>query len=187
MTLLLVPLLSLLSAASPAAAAEAPSAPPKAGGRLAGGAELVKRATSDMEKLRRALKEVLSRVQDARDEKDLVKLLCADEKLSRLKALVAVAERADVALAEDLSANDEAAAIESSKIAIARGKADGLRAEAATCIGQLAFEVNERTSVVVYEAEALPDMGAAADEALHPTTSDARFRTEFGLPSTAHR
>jgi hypothetical protein len=188
MTNLLVPLLSILSVASPAASPTPPepTAEPAPEGRLVGGAELVSRASADMEKIRRGLKEVLARVQDARDEKDLVKLLCADEKLSRLKVLVSVAERADVALAEAVANHDEAAAIESSKIAIARGKADGLRAEAASCIGQLAYEVNEKTSVLVEEAEAPPDLGAA-DPTARPTARGGPYRTEFGVPADANR
>jgi len=181
MTTPLLPVLAILVAAPPPASTAQPG--PGGGGRLMGGAGLVERASQDMEKIRRALKEILARVQDARDERDLVKLLCADEKLSRLKRLVAVAERADVALAEAASAADEAAMIESSKIAIARGKADALRAEAAACIGQLAFETSERTLVVVEEAQALPEIGHAGAD---PLGSQDPYRIDFGLPSAAH-
>ena len=182
MTTVLVPLLAILAAASPAE--PPPTAPPIE--RNTVGAELLARATSDMEKIRRALKEVLARVQDARDEKDIVKLLCADEKLTRLKVLVAVAEKADVALAEAVSARDDAAPIEGSKIAIARGKADGLRAEAATCIGQLAYEVGGKTSVVVEEAGTLPEP-AAPGVVERPDPGGDPYRTEFGIPSAARR
>jgi hypothetical protein len=166
----------------------APAAEPAARTRLERGTadELMKTATSDLTRVHRALKEVLSRVQDARDEKDLVKLLCADEKLSRLKVLVSVAEKADVALAEAVANKDPGAEIESSKIAVARGKADALRAEAAGCIGQLAYEVTGKTSVVVEEAAELPDIGNP-EAATNPFSGADPYRHEFGIPSDARR
>lgn len=180
MTLALVPLFSLLSLAPPATSASTSSVE----GPTVAAADLLARSAKDMERVRRALREVLARVQDARDEKDLVKLLCADEKLARLKVLVAVAEKADVALAEAVSGRDAGAPVEASKIAIARGKADGLRTEAAGCIGQLAYEVGGRTTVVIDVAEA-PDAGAVTPaDAL---TAVEPYRTEFGIPSDARR
>lgn len=181
MMTVLVPLISILSSAPPAA--PGPARPVERSGT---GAELLTRATDDLEKVHRALREVLARVQDARDEKDLVKLLCLDDKVARIKVLVAVAEKADVALAEAVSAGDDAAPIEGSKIAIARGKADGLRSEAAECIGQLAYEVGGRTSVFVEEAQALPEP-AEAEAAANPTKAVDPYRHEFGIPSDARR
>lgn len=179
----LAPLLALLTVAAPTPARDAPQADAPATGTR--GSELMAVATADLTRIRKALREVLSRVQDARDEKDLVKLLCADEKLTRLKVLVSVAEKADVALAEAVANGDAGADTERSKIAIARGKSDALRAEAAACIGQLAYEVSGKTSVVVEEAAGLPDIGAAEASA-SPFERDP-YRVEFGIPSDARR
>ena len=55
-----------------------------------------------------------------------------------------------------MAKSDPGSDAEYSKIAIARGKADQLRAEAEECIGQLAFVVDEKTSVEVQQPEDLP-------------------------------
>ncbi|MGB8929732.1 MAG: hypothetical protein WCC48_00625 [Anaeromyxobacteraceae bacterium] len=186
---LLAPLLSLLSGALPAASAGDPGPGPASDAESMElplkGSELAERADAELARLRRAFEDVLSRVADARIEKDLVKLLCADDKLSRLKVLVAVAERAEVALAEAISARDVSVMIEYSKIAIARGKADALRAEAAACIGRLAYEVEEKTSVYVEMPEYLPKVGEP-DRAQDARGGD-RYRHAFGIPSAAMR
>lgn len=177
-------LLALLAGAAPAPVAPLPVRPAPG----TSGAAILERSAADLDHIRRGLKEILARVEDARDEKDLVKLLCADEKLERMKALLAVAERADVALAEALAASDEAAAIEASKLAIARGKADGLRAEAAACIGQLAFEADGRTRVVVREARDLPGEAPAGEPAPEvPSADPSPYLHGFGIPSAARR
>ena len=185
--ILVAPLLALLSGAPPAAPARgAPPAPeatrvePPLRGK-----ELLDRAAAEIVRLRRGLEEILSRVEDARNERDLVKLLCADEKLSRIKALVTVAERAEMTLAEAIATQDESVMIEYSKIAIARGKVDALRTEAAACIGQLAYEVEERTTVVVEEPVDLPKIGEP-QRAQDANGADP-YRHSFGIPSSASR
>jgi hypothetical protein len=186
MMTVLAPLLAILSGATPAGAAPAEPRPQPLAARSEVGGEVLERASEDLARLHRALKELLTRVEDARDEKDLLKLLCVDEKLSRLKVLVSVAERAEVALAEALANRDEAAPIESSKIAIARGKADALRAEAAGCIGQLAYEVGGKTTVFVEEAEALPDFDGE-EGTTRPHSRTDPYRHEFGIPAASGR
>ena len=86
-------------------------------------------------RMKTALKQVLGRVEEARNEKDVVKLNCVNEKLTQIKALLKVAEQADVALHEAIANRDAGADSEFSKIAIARTKVDGLRAESEQCIG----------------------------------------------------
>ena len=182
MMTLLAPILAILAGAPPAAAGALP-APGTARERSPKTGEILDRAAEDLARLRRALREVLARVEDARLERDLVKLLCVDEKLARMKVLIGVAERADVALAEAIASKDESIDIEFSKIAIARSKVDALRAEAAGCIGQLAYEVAERTTVFVEEPEDLPGIGDP-DAAQDAGRADP-FRHEFGIPSAA--
>jgi hypothetical protein len=110
------------------------------------------------------MKQVLSRVEEARNEKDIVKLNCVNEKLAQIKQILNVAEGADIALQEAVAKADAGADAEYSKIAIARGKADQLRSEAEECIGQLAFVVDERTSVEVQQPEDLPQrVGLSSD------------------------
>ncbi len=117
---------------------------------------LMKKASDHVSKVKSALKQVLSRVEEARNEKDIVKLNCVNEKLAQIKQILNVAEGAEVALQEAVAKSDPGSDAEYSKIAIARGKADQLRAEAEECIGQLAFVVDEKTSVEVQQPEDLP-------------------------------
>jgi hypothetical protein len=117
---------------------------------------LMKKATEHVSRVKSALKQVLSRVEEARNEKDIVKLNCVNEKLAQIKQILNVAEGAEIALQEAVAKGDAGADAEYSKIAIARGKADQLRAESEECIGQLAFVVDEKTSVEVQQPEGLP-------------------------------
>jgi hypothetical protein len=118
---------------------------------------LMKKATDHVSRVKGALKQVLTRVEEARNEKDIVKLNCVNEKLAQIKQILNVAEGAEIALQEAVAKGDAGADAEYSKIAIARGKADQLRAEAEECIGQLAFVVDEKTSVEVQQPEDLPE------------------------------
>jgi hypothetical protein len=181
----LVPILAIGAGAQPAAAPVAPAATARAE-RAATGGEMLQRASADLARIRRALREVLERIEDARHEKDLVKLLCLDDKLAQAKQLVAVAERAETALAEAVANRDDGAVVESSKIGIARGKVDAIRADAAACIGQLAYEVEGRTSVFVEEAEDLPE-GGAGSRTVDPTREPDPYRHAFGIPSAGLR
>jgi hypothetical protein len=175
----ILPLLLILSGAPPAADS-AVAAPPEGAKPLAAGA-LVEQATVEMKRIRRTVGEVLRRVEDARREKDLVKLLCADEKFARLKALVAVAEQAHTTLAEAVANRDDGAATELSKISIARRKADGLREEATACIGQLAYEVGGK-SIVVEEPADLPARRARVDEGAPPTLQLGKRWNDYARP-----
>jgi TolA-binding protein len=146
------------------------------------------KATSDSEKLEAsadhlarmkvALKQVLGRVEEARNEKDVVKLNCVNEKLTQIKALLKVAEQADIALHEAVANRDPGAESEFSKVAIARAKIDALRGESDQCIGQLAYIVDEKTTVEVQQPGNLPD--AAADAELFG--GEARRGPPFPVP-----
>jgi hypothetical protein len=195
--------LPLLAAAAPAARdrsapGSTPAPRPAAAGSLArpdrpaagaaiepekprSGPELQAQAAKDVATVRLALTEVLARMDDARHERDLEKLICADEKLQRLKVFLTVSERAETALAEALAKADPGAEVEASKISIAAAKVNLLRNEAAACIGALAWQVGQGTQVVVEE----PDDrgGRPAGERIEPRL--APYRTEFGIPSSA--
>ncbi|HSM92460.1 MAG TPA: hypothetical protein VLT47_06180 [Anaeromyxobacteraceae bacterium] len=117
---------------------------------------LMKKATDHVARVKGTMKDVLARVEEARNEKDIVKLNCVNEKLAQIKQILNVAEGAEIALQEAVAKGDPGADAEYSKIAIARGKADQLKTEAEECIGQLAFVVDEKTSVEVQQPEDLP-------------------------------
>jgi hypothetical protein len=116
--------------------------PPKAAD-----AEKLEAAADNLARMKTSLKHVLGRAEQARNEKDVVKLNCVNEKLTQIKSLIKVAEQADIGLHESISSKDSTGEAEFSKIAIARTKVDGLRGEAEQCIGQLAYMVDEKTTV----------------------------------------
>ncbi len=126
-------------------------------------ADKLEAAAESIARMKTSLKQVLARVEEARNEKDVVKLNCANEKLTQIKALLKVAEQADIALHEAVANRDPAAESEFAKVTIARSKVEGLRAESEQCIGQLAYVVDEKTTVEVQQPSNLP--GENDDEA----------------------
>jgi len=105
--------------------------------------------------MKSVLRAVLGRVEEARNEKDVVKLNCVNEKLTQVKALLKVAEQSDIQLHEALVNKDPVAESEFGKINIARTKIDGLKIDADQCIGQLAYIVDEKTTVEVQQPAGL--------------------------------
>jgi chromosome segregation ATPase len=129
-------------------------------------ADKIKLADEDIARMKQVLKQVLSRLEDARSEKDVVKLNCVNEKLTQIKGLLRVSEQAVVSLQDSMARKDEGAEAESAKIAIARVKVDQLQNEAQECIGQLAFAVDDRTTVEVEQPKDLPGRDVTEREPL---------------------
>jgi len=120
--------------------------------------EKLNRARADVERMRGLLKEVLQRLEEARREKDVVKLNCVNEKLTQMKGLVRVAEQSEVGLQEALAKGEEEnARHEYAKVDLASQRAQQLRADAEQCIGQLAYVVDEKTLVTVEIPEGIPE------------------------------
>ncbi|MHB8416877.1 MAG: hypothetical protein ACYDCL_02305 [Myxococcales bacterium] len=121
--------------------------------------EKLSRAEDAVAQMQKTLREVLERVEEARKERDLVKLNCINEKLTQVKALLRIAEQSYVALQEAVArAAEDNAQHEFAKIDIARQRITELRAEAEQCIGQLAYVVDEKTVVTVEVPQGLPDV-----------------------------
>ncbi len=118
--------------------------------------EKLKSAEAHLEHMKQVTRQVLGRLEEARNEKDIVKLNCVNEKLTQIKGLLKVAEQADISLHEAISANDEGADSEFAKIGIARTKVEALRSDSEQCIGQLAYIVDEKTTVEVQQPSDLP-------------------------------
>jgi len=158
--------------------ASSASAQPSSGQqRVASDAEKLEASADHLARMKAALKQVTGRIEEARNEKDVVKLNCVNEKLTQIKALYKVAEQADVALHEAVSNRDPGAEAEFSKVSIARAKIDALRGEADQCIGQLAYIVDEKTTVEVQQPSNLPN---AADAELF--AGDGRRGPPFPVP-----
>jgi TolA-binding protein len=120
-------------------------------------AERPKRAAEAISSMRSSLRLVTSRVEDARNEKDVVKLNCVNEKLAQIKGLLKVAEQSELAMKGADASDDPTANAEFAKISIAKTKVDGLGNEAQQCIGQLAYIVDEKTTVEVQQPVGQPE------------------------------
>jgi phage-related tail fiber protein len=152
----------------------ATSAAPQAPRKVTSESDKLEAAAEQIARMKTSLKQVLGRVEEARNEKDIVKLNCVNEKLTQIKALLKVAEQADVALHEAVSNKDPGAASEFAKIGIARSKVERLRADSEQCIGQLAYIVDEKTTVEVQQ----PSLPEGED-------ADSRERGRRGPPFPA--
>src|SRR5688572_831719 len=58
--------------------------------------EKIRRSAEALTKMRQSLKEVIGKLEEARNSKDVVKLNCVNEKLTRIKGLLRISEQADV-------------------------------------------------------------------------------------------
>ncbi|NVJ09471.1 hypothetical protein HUW63_30120, partial [Myxococcus sp. AM001] len=115
------------------------------------------RSTQALGGMREVLRSVLGKVEEARRTKDVVKLNCANEKLTQIKGLLRISEQADVSLQEAVSRQEASSSEhEFTKVMIAQQKVAQLRAEAEECIGQLAFRTDENLFVEVEEPNNLP-------------------------------
>ena len=99
--------------------------------------------------MRGALSKVLRYLEEAREQRDVLKLNCVNEKLTAIKGLLRVSEQASVTMMEALATKDVTVAQhEYEKIMIAASKTDELSAESEVCIGELAV-YSGQTSVTV--------------------------------------
>lgn len=119
--------------------------------------EKVKQSGDAVTKMRAHLKDVLGKLEEARNSKDVVKLNCVNEKLTQIKGLLRISEQSDIQLQEAVARKEAGVAEhEFTKVNIARSKVDQLRVEAEDCIGQLAFRTDENLSVEVEVPDYLP-------------------------------
>ncbi|MEO0811415.1 MAG: hypothetical protein AAFY60_01035 [Myxococcota bacterium] len=117
--------------------------------------------------MKSVLKTVLKYLEEARDERDVVKLNCVNEKLTAVKGLLRISETSDVTLREALARRDpDAAGHEFEKIAIAARKVEQLRAESEACVGELAVYSGDTQVEVVVSGEP----PASGDPAATPPT-----------------
>ena len=109
--------------------------------------------------MKEILTKVLKHLEEARDEKDIVKLNCVNEKLTNVKGLLKISEDGDVKMQEALARrNSEEAAHEYEKIAVARTKCEQLFAESEACVGELAVYAGDTQVEVVVEGEPPEDI-----------------------------
>ncbi len=144
-------------------------------------ADKAAQADSYISNMKEVLRTVLKYLEEARDERDVVKLNCVNEKLTAVKGLLRISETSDVALREALARRDpDSAAHEFEKIAIAARKVEQLRAESEACVGELAVYSGD-TQVEVVVAGEPP---SPADPASAPPVIDVVVRPPAASPVT---
>jgi hypothetical protein len=108
------------------------------GGEQVSDADKPEASQSALARMKAILSKVLKYLSDARDQGDVVKLNCVNEKLTAIKGLLRVSELSDVQLQEALARRDgDAANHEYEKVAIALRKCEQLLAESEACVGEL--------------------------------------------------
>lgn len=153
---------------------EAPPAAPAADVSKVPDPEKLKSSSDSVAVMRTALKDVLQKLEEARNTKDVVKLTCVNEKLTQIKGLLRISEQSDVALQEAIARREtQTADHEFRKVQIARSKVDQLRAEAEQCMGQLAFRADENATIEVETPDYLPKTDPSLIVSV-PRTIDAR-------------
>ncbi len=115
-------------------------------------------ATEYLSEMRDLLSATLALLKEAREEKDVIKINCVNEKLTSIKGLLRISEQADVALQEAVAKNErDSATHEFHKVSISHQKIKTLKAEAEQCVGELAFAVGKTTVEVEVDGEAVPE------------------------------
>ncbi|MBI5507418.1 MAG: hypothetical protein HY903_01575 [Deltaproteobacteria bacterium] len=121
--------------------------------------EKAARTQEHIARMKEILGKVIKHLEEARDEKDVVKLNCVNEKLTNVKGLLKISEDGDVKMQEALARrNVEEALHEYEKISIARTKCEQLFAESEACVGELAVYAGDTQVEVVVEGEPPTDM-----------------------------
>ena len=115
--------------------------------------EMIRRSSRAVERMRKALKIILSKLEEARDSKDVIKLNCVNDRLTDVKSMLRISEQADVALQEAIARQDLSQARSSLGTVEANDrKTEQLATESDQCIGLLAFDT-AGTKLTVEEPE----------------------------------
>ena len=121
-------------------------------------AEKQEKASQYTSEMKGVLTQVLSLLKEAREDKDVIKVNCVNEKLTKIKGLIRIAEQADITLQEAIAKGErDAATHEFHKISISHQKVKILKTEAEQCIGELAFAVGKTSVEVEVDKETVPE------------------------------
>lgn len=142
--------------ATPATPAEPGARQGTAGPQLTP-AEMRRASAEAIVKMRTSVSDLVTLLEEARKSKDVVKINFINDKLTQMKGLLRIAEKADADLIEALAKGDLAQAqLEFAKVSIALSKVDQAHTEANAVVGQVAFASSENLSVDVEAPEYLP-------------------------------
>jgi len=122
-------------------------------------AEKLETAAKHVAESKQLLGAVTGVLKEAREKKDIIRINCVNEKLTRIKALMRSVEMSELYLREALAKKDQKTADHSyRKITIAFQKIKALKTEAEQCIGELAFAEGEKEKVdLKIDRDKVPD------------------------------
>lgn len=119
--------------------------------------EKLEKAASSLAEMRGILSTVIDLLKSAREEKDVIKINCVNEKLTTIKGLIRIAEQADITLQEATAKGErDTGTHEFHKIGISHQKVRVLKQEAEQCVGELAFAVGKTTVQVEVDKDMVP-------------------------------
>ncbi len=120
-------------------------------------AEKLERSAQYLAEMKQILGTVLKLLKEARDEKDVIKVNCVNEKLTSIKGLIRISEQADVALQEAVAKGEsDTSAHEFHKLVISHQKIKILKTEAEQCVGELAFAVGKTNVEIEVDRDVVP-------------------------------
>jgi hypothetical protein len=132
------------------------------------------RSAQQLARMRTILTEVLEHLAEAREERDVVKLNCVNEKLTAIKGLLKISEQADVAMQEALARrNSEIAHHEFEKVAVAGTKCEQLFSESEACVGELAVYSGETEVELEVKEEPTVDLSEGGEATVEVITRPA--------------
>lgn len=156
--------------AAPAPGAPAPGAPAGNGAPAGGGADLglsrqvdippadqLAQSEADLSRMEQARDQVRRQLMDARAQRDVVKTLCLNDKLSQLNVAISSAQERRDALAAAVKSNDhDLSTHEFTILTVLRQRTDQLQAEANQCLGEEIGRPDEKASVKMTVDKNLP-------------------------------
>ncbi|NMB76088.1 MAG: hypothetical protein GYA21_13285 [Myxococcales bacterium] len=120
-------------------------------------AEKIERSAQYLAEMKQILGTVLKLLKEARDEKDVIKVNCVNEKLTSIKGLMRISEQADMALQEAVAKGEsDTSAHEFHKLVISHQKIKILKTEAEQCVGELAFAVGKTNVEIEVDRDVVP-------------------------------
>jgi len=130
-----------------------------------GDSEKLELATEYLSEMKGVLSSVLGLLKNAREEKDVIKVNCVNEKLTNIKGLIRISEQADITLQESVAKGEQDTAThEFHKISISHQKIKVLKTEAEQCVGELAFAVGKTTVEVEVDGDVVPEQDPTLTE-----------------------
>lgn len=133
----------------------------------------IERADEAIEQMKDTLKLALTRLQQSREENDILQVNCVNDKLSAIKGLLKISEQAAVNLREAVAKGDaELINHEYTKVSIAAARVENFRVEVEACVGEASQYIGRtELSVQVDEDIRETDPSETAPPPVIPTDS----------------